>query len=404
MNPESVGQAAFLASENGVARVQEALAELDLDAWLLYEFRGQNWISESLLGVEATTRRAFILIPREGEPRGLVHAIEGSHWQHWPWPTERYAGWQEMEEKLETLLRDVGRTAAEISPGDAVPTVDLLPHGVVQLLEERGGTLVSSGDLVSAFFSVWSQEQLRAHREAAEVVARVARGAFRRAADAVRAGRPTTEGALSDWIRSALGEGGLTVDVDTHVAVGPKAADPHYAPRGAGETVESGEVLLIDLWGRTDDRAVCADQTWMGILAGSVPDRVQEIWEAVRDARDAAVDFLRERHRAEEEVRGYEVDDVSRAVLRDRGFGEYFIHRTGHSIDRKLHGSGPNLDNLESRDDRRLIRGVGFSVEPGVYIPDEVGVRSEINVHWGPDGPEVTPAEPQDRIFRLLDD
>lgn len=394
----------FLTSESGVSRVQEALAELDLDAWLLYEFRGQNWISEALLGVEATTRRAFILIPREGEPRGLIHAIEGSHWRHWPWPTESYAGWREMEEKLERLVGGVGRVAAEVSPGDAVPTVDLVPHGVVQLLESRGSTLVSSGDLVTAFFSVWSAEQLLAHREAAEVVATVARKAFRRAADAVRAGRPTTEGALSEWIRAALRDGGLTVDVDTHVAVGPRAADPHYAPSGAGETISAGEVLLVDLWGRTDDSAVCADQTWMGILADSVPGRVQRIWEAVRDARDGAVDFLRQRHRAGMDVRGYEVDDIARGVIRDRGFGEYFIHRTGHSIDRKLHGSGPNLDNLESRDDRRLLRGVGFSVEPGVYLPDDVGIRSEINVHWGPDGPEVTPREPQDQIFRLLDD
>jgi len=124
----------------------------------------------------------------------------------------------------------------------------------------------------------------------------------------------------------------------------------------------------------------------------------------VRDARDAAVTFLRERFESGEEVRGFEVDDVSRGVITDRGYGEYFVHRTGHSIDKDLHGSGPNLDNLESRDDRRLLPGVAFSIEPGIYLTDDIGVRSEINVYWGPDGPEVTPSEIQTEVFVLLDD
>jgi len=196
----------------------------------------------------------------------------------------------------------------------------------------------------------------------------------------------------------------VTVDVDTHVAIGVTAADPHYAPDGEGETIERGDLLLIDLWGRTSERAVSADQTWMGMMDDHVPDRVREVWSAVSEARDAAVRFLRERFGDERDVRGYEVDDVARAVIDERGFGEYFIHRTGHSIDTRLHGSGPNLDNLESRDDRRLIEGVGFSVEPGVYIPGEIGVRSEINVHYGASGPEVTPSEPQRDVFVLLDD
>lgn len=395
---------AILTEPDGVARVQEAIDDLDLDGWLLYEFRGQNWISEALLGVSDTTRRSFVLVPREGEPRALIHAIEGSHWRGFPWPRKQYAGWREMEAELKELMSGGGRLAMEVSPRSAVPTVDLVPSGIVELVEEAGGTPVSSGDLVTTFFSTWNDEQLQEHRKAAEVVAAVAKEAFHRAADAVRAGEPATEGALSAWIRGALAERGVTVDVDTHVAVGPKAADPHYAPDGEGEIIERGQVLLIDLWGRTSETAVSADQTWMGILAPSVPDRVQEIWEAVRDARDAGVEFLEERHAAGEEVRGYEVDDVCRGVIDERGYGDAFFHRTGHSIDTKLHGSGPNLDNLESRDERRLVEGVGFSVEPGVYLADDVGVRSEINVHYGADGPEVTPSEIQREMFCLLDD
>ena len=387
-----------------VREVQAFLREEGLDGWLLYEFRGQNWISARLLGVEDTTRRAFVLVPREGEPRALVHAIEGSHWRGWPWGTARYAGWREMETELASLLEGRTRVAMEVSAGDAVPTVDLLPKGVFDLVAEAGCEPVSSGDLVTLFFSVWSDEQLAAHREAAETVAAVAKDAFAEAARAIREGAPTTEGALSDWIRRALRDRGVTVDVDTHVAVGAGAADPHYAPAGAGETIVRDQLLLIDLWGRTSERAVCADQTWMGMMAGSVPDRAREIWEAVRDARDAAVDFLRDGHGEGRTIRGREVDDVSRGVIEERGWGEFFIHRTGHSIDTKLHGSGPNLDNLESRDERRLVPGVGFSIEPGIYMPGDIGVRSEINVHYGVDGPEVTPREPQRDVLLLLDD
>ncbi|HSG47684.1 MAG TPA: M24 family metallopeptidase [Longimicrobiales bacterium] len=385
----------LLVSPEGVARVQAALAQMELDGWLLYEFRGQNWISAALLGTGWTSRRSYILIPRSGEPRGLIHAIEASSWRHWPWPVERYAGWREMEDKLAALLDGCARVALETSPGAAVPTVDLVPAGTVELVRNAGVEPVSSGDLVSAFFSAWTPDQLVDHRRTAEIIAQVARDAFQEAGRAIREGTPHTEGSLTRWILECMRAGGVTVEPDTHVAVGRTAADPHYAPAGDGETIAAGELLLIDLWGRSGDDRVFADQTWMGVMGTTPPGRSREIWEIVRDARDAGVAFLQERAAAGEAVRGYEVDDVCRQVIADAGFGEYFIHRTGHSMDLKLHGSGPNLDNLETRDDRVLIPGVGFSVEPGIYIPGEVGVRSEINVHFGEDGPEVTPGSAQ---------
>ncbi len=187
------------------------------------------------------------------------------------------------------------------------------------------------------------------------------------------------------------------------MAIGPNAADPHYDPRDAGALIVEGEVLLIDLWGKQTEGGVPADQTWMGILANSVPERVQTIWEAVRDSREAGIEFLRACHAEGREVRGFEVDDVCREFLVEAGFGDFFVHRTGHSMDLELHGSGPNLDNLETRDDRLLVPGVGFSIEPGVYLANDVGIRSEINVHFGADGPEVTPRERQDEILLLLD-
>ena len=372
---------------------------MDLDGWLLYDFHEQNPIARELLGLEWTTRRGFALIPRSGTPRALIHAIEGSSWRHWPWDATRYAGWREMEESLAGLLDGAVRVAMEVSPRDSVPTLDRVPSGVVELIREIGAEPVSSGDLVSRFYSAWSPAGLETHRTAAVVVQEVAAEAFRRAADGVERGSFLDEGELSRWIRSELGERGLTDQVDCIVAVGPRAADPHYEPGEAGETIGPDTLLLIDLWGATGPGAVPADQTWMGYLGAEVPDEIQAVWEAVRDARKAAVAFLRERHAAGREVAAYEVDDVSRGVLEERGYGEYFVHRTGHSIDTELHGSGPNLDNLESRDDRTLIEGVGFSIEPGVYIPDRIGVRSEVNVHWGPDGPEVTTPDPQEEIF-----
>jgi Xaa-Pro aminopeptidase len=400
----STRSASALLTEEGIARVQDALAERGLDGWLLFEFRGQNWISAALLGPGHTTRRAWVLIPRQGEPRALVHAIEGSAWRHWPFAIDRYAGWREMEEKLARLLAGHRRLAMEVSARSAVPSVDAVPAGALELVRSLGAEPVSSSELVSTFHSVWSDEQLADHRRAAGVVAEVGRAALAEAADAIRRGRPTTEGALSRWILERLRAGGVSADADTHVAVGAGAADPHYAPAGEGEAIEAGAVLMVDLWGRTGGESVFADQTWMGFLGGALPGRVGDVWRVVRDARDAAVELLRARHRAGAEVRGYEVDDAARGVVQQRGFGPFFVHRTGHSIDALLHGSGPNLDNLETRDDRLLVRGVGFSVEPGVYLPGEFGIRSEINVHWGDGGPEVTPLVPQDEMLLLLDE
>lgn len=393
----------LLADEAGVRPVQEELREQGLDGWLLYEFHGINPVAVELLGLGKTTRRAFVLIPSEGPPVALIHAIEASAWRHWPFERRVYSGWTELDERLPALLEGRQRLATEVSPGGAVPTLDYLPAGIASVLLAMGVELSSSGNLVSRFHSAWTERQLADHRMAAEIVAGVARAAFERAAGAVKRGSPTSEGVLSDWIREQLRDAGLVDQMDCIVAIGRTAADPHYAPDGPGETIGRGDLLLIDLWGAFSG-SVAADQTWMGFLGPELDARTAEVWEAVRDARDAALDFLRERFEAGEDVRGFEVDRVARTLIAERGFGEHFVHRTGHSIDTELHGTGPNLDDLETRDDRLLVPGVGFSVEPGVYVPGEIGVRAEVNVHWGTDGPEVTPSEVQREIFLLLDD
>jgi len=390
-----------LAGREGVARIQAALREASLDGWLLYEFHGHNPVATSMLRLGHTTRRSFTLIPADSDPVALVHQIESSAWRDWPWETRRYSGWREMEEGLSRLLSSCRTVAMEVSPRSSVPTLDLVPSGIVELVAGCGVRITSSGDLVTRFHACWTPRQLEVHRKTAGMLARVAREAFERAAAAVDGGDPTTEGALSRWILETLASRGVAADADCIVAVGPRASDPHYAPEGSGEIIEEGSILLIDLWGRPDPGQVFGDQTWMGSLGSELSDEVDEIWTVVRDARDAVLEFLERSYEEGREVRGREADDVARKLVSERGFGEYFVHRTGHSIDTELHGSGPNLDNLETRDERVLVPGVGFSVEPGVYVPGRLGVRSEVNVHWGDDGPEVTPAEPQQEIFLL---
>lgn len=380
--------------------VQAALRDASLDGWLLFDFHGLNPIAAGLIGLEGfTTRRAFAWIPATGIPVALSHAIEQGPWQHWPreWRTVQYSGWRALEGMLAELVAGK-RVAMEYSPGDAVPYLDRVPAGVIEMIGAAGATIVSSADLVTAFYAVWSDAHRASHERAAEAIARIAGDAMRLAGERARSS-PMTEFELRQWILQRFAAEGLETDHGPIVAIGPNAANAHYEPQSRDSArIEDGAILLIDLWAREKD-GVFADQTWMGSL-GSPADRAVTVWTAVRDARDAAIDFLRERLAAGQPVRGADVDDAARAVIERRGFGELFIHRTGHSIDpRELHGSGPHLDNLETREQRVLISGVGFSIEPGVYVPGEIGVRSEVNAFV--DGREllVTPRDYQRELM-----
>lgn len=381
-------------------RLQERIAESGADGWLLYDFKDQNPLAHSLLGLGKTTRRAFALYPIEGEPRLLRHAIEASSWREWPWGQVTYSGWKELEEALPEFLAGCGTVAMECSPRNAVPTIDRVSSGVIELVRASGVDPVSSGDLVTQYFSRWPAGGLESHRRAAVVVREVAHGAFDFAASAVRAGSPATESDLMEWIENGLRRGGVTEQVGCIGALGRTASDPHYHPGGKGERITNDSLVLIDLWG-TEPDGIPADQTWMGWIGGAPDDRSVEVWTAVRDARDRAIELLHERARSGEDVRGWEVDRVARDHLAERGLAEWFVHRLGHSMDRDLHGSGPNLDDLETRDDRRILPGTGFSIEPGVYIPGEIGVRSEVNVYWSENGPEITPGEIQRQLLIL---
>lgn len=384
-------------------RIQRELQAAGLDGWLLWDFHGANPIAGQLLGLPVLTRRYFVLLPAEGRPLALTHRIEQQPWENWPGEKRVYLSWRELDAGLAEMLAGRQRVAMEYVPGDAVPYVDRAPAGVVELVRAAGPEIVSSADLVSTFYSRWSPEQQASHRRAAVHVAETAQAALRRVGEHVRRGQSITEWELREWVCNRLAERGLAIGVDSIVAVGANAANPHYHPTAEEHReIREGDLLLLDLWGKESEEAIYADQTWMAYVGEEAPERLREIFAAVRDGRDAAVELLRERWSAGEPTNGYEVDDAVRGVIAGRGFGDRFLHRTGHSIDRELHGSGPNLDNLETRDTRRLIPGVGFSVEPGIYLSGDVGFRSEINVFLGPDGPEVTPPEPQRAIYPIL--
>ncbi|MDP9204758.1 MAG: Xaa-Pro peptidase family protein [Gemmatimonadota bacterium] len=381
--------------------LQAALDKAGLDGWLLYDFHGLNPVAVGMLELPGmTTRRFFVYIPRNGSPVAITHAIEQGPWLGWPaeWRKEKYSSWRTLESLLAGLVSGK-RLAMEYSPGDAVPYLDRVPAGVIEMVRNAGATVVSSADLVSAFYAVWSDDQRASHERAARAVSTIGQEAIRLAGSRADSAAPLTEHSLQKWIKERFESGGLETDHGPIVATGPNAANPHYEPTAqSSATINRGDILLVDLWAR-EKNGVFADQTWMGSL-GAPSERDNTIWLAVRDARDAAISLLRERLNAHKPVRGGEVDDAARAVITKRGYGDYFIHRTGHSIDpRDLHGSGPHIDNLETREERALIPGVGFSIEPGIYLSGDVGMRSEVNGFVGADGLLITPSDYQKELL-----
>jgi Xaa-Pro aminopeptidase len=375
------------------------LREIGADGWLLYDFRGVNPVANRVLGIQGMgTRRFFVLLPRTGRPVAVAHRIELAAFAGFPGEVRPYAAWRELHAQLGPLV--AGKALAmEVSPRDAVPYLDRVPHGVVQLLEGFGARIVPSAPLVTRFAARWSPEELAGHRRAAEAIAAIAQETLRWAGSDVARGAEVRETAVQQRVLDAFARAGLVTDHPPIVGFQANAANPHYEPQvGADRRLAPGEVMLLDLWAGPARGTVFADQTWMG-FAGRAPDaEARRVWETVRAARDAAVARLRNGW-GKQPVSGADLDDAARGVIQSAGYGDYFVHRTGHSIDRDLHGSGPHLDNFETADDRTLLAGVGFSVEPGIYLTGRFGIRSEINVFLQETGPEVTPREPQQDLL-----
>jgi Xaa-Pro aminopeptidase len=372
-----------------VAAVQSALRADHLDAWLLYDFRGINPIAVNVTAVDRqgghlATRRWYYLIPATGEPRKLVHAIEKNSLAHLPGTTEQYAGRDRLEAGLRNLLRGVKRVAMEYSPGCAIPYVSRVDAGTIELVRQSGADVVSSGDLIQRFSAVWDAAAITTHVEASAKLYRVKDRAFEAAARRLRDGVATTEYDIQQLMMGWFRDEGLVTDSDVNVSAQENAGNPHYLPTAASHrAIRKDEILLLDLWGKLDrPGAVFADITWMGFTGGGVPKRFADAFAAIARARDAASSLVQHAAREGREIRGWEVDRAASTVLREAGYADKILHRTGHSLGETVHGNGVNMDDYETHDDRRLLPGTGFTIEPGVYF-DDFGVRTEINMVVG---------------------
>lgn len=383
--------------------IQQHLKEEGLDGWLFFDHHQRDPLAYRILGLpqRAATRRWYYLIPANGEPRGLVHRIEASVLEGLPGSVARYSSWAEQVEGLRRLLEGCRRIAMQYSPQCAIPYVSMVDAGTVELVRGAGVEVVSSADLVQYFEARWTPVNLERHLEAGRKIDELRRDAFRLVSDCLRNGRRVTEFDVKRFILDGFKQAGLTTDHGPIVAVNENCSNPHYEPeQDAHREIRRGDVLLIDMWAKTDaPGGVYYDITWTGFCGSEPPGEVVKVFEVVREARDRAVKTVQEAVSAGRELRGYEVDDAARGFIREQGYGEYFVHRTGHSIGTEVHGAGANMDNLETHDERRVIPWTCFSVEPGIYLP-KFGIRSEVNVFVGEDGARVT-GEIQQRLVTL---
>lgn len=378
-----------------IEAVQRALVEEQLDGWLLYDFQGSNPIASRLVGLASSgkmaTRRWYYYIPAKGAPRGLVHAIERHNLDDMPGEKHVYAGREQLASGLRHLLDGVGRVAMEYSPGNAIPYVSRVDAGTIETVRECGVTVVSSGDLAQRFEAIWTAEALETHLAASERLYRIKDRAFDMIRQRMATGASVTEidvqEAMLEWFR----EEDLVAGSPPNVSAQENAGNPHYqATRAVYRAIRPNEGVLIDLWGKLPVAgAVYADITWMGFTGTSVPGEFGAAFAAARDGRDAAVALVQSAVRDGRELRGFEVDRACRAVVEAAGFGAGFVHRTGHSLGENVHGDGVHMDDYETHDDRRLLPGTGFTIEPGVYT-DRYGVRTEINMFVGEREARVT--------------
>lgn len=369
-----------------VEAIQRSLVAEGLDGWLLYDFHGSNPIAARMAGLmngpHMTTRRWYYLIPASGEPRALVHAIERHNLDHLPGEKVVYAGREQLEAGLSAILRGQRRVAMEYSPGCAIPYLSRLDAGTAEHLRARGLEVFSSGNLVQRFEATWTPAQFETHLRAAAALYRIKDRAFDTAAAALKTGTRLTEYALQQQMAGWFLEEGLVSDSAPVVAVGPHAGNPHYLPDAEHTgTVDRDAVLLLDLWGKLrQPDAVYADITWVGMTSTQVPAEVADAFAAIAAARDAAAALVDDAARHGRDLRGFEVDRQARRVLQEAGYGEAILHRTGHSLGESVHGNGVHMDDYETHDDRLVLPGAGFTIEPGLYF-DAFGVRTEINVY-----------------------
>jgi len=371
---------------------QSFLRQAKIDAWLVYDFRGSNPAFRHLLDQSrAATRRAFLVIRPAGEPILLTHPVDQAAFRSVPYPRRFYRGWVEMRATLKELLGEVRVLALEYSREGSLPAAASVDAGTVELLRSWGHEIVSSADLFQVSAAAWDDAALDSHRRASALVAEVKDAAFDHVRGAIRRGGTVGEYELQQFILAGFAARGLeTTDVPIVQANG-HSGDLYYEPAAESSApIGRGDWLLIDIWARLPGRQnVFADIAWVAFGGEEAPARHRAIFEIVREARDKAVSHLQACWRRGEVAQGWQIDEVARGHIAAAGYGENFLHRTGHSIGYEVHGNGVNIDNLETRDQRAIIPGVCFSIEPGVYLPD-FGIRSEIDMFVSDLRAEVT--------------
>lgn len=386
-----------------IAKVQELLKEEKAEGWLIYDFRGCNDLAYSFLEIPSSfffTRRFFYWIPQEGEPIKLVHRIESSHLDHLPGEKWEYSTWQEMEAAVEKMLSRSYTVLMEYSRRGALPYLSKVDAGTADIVREFGVEIKSSANVLSHFVGIWSNEQVKLHLEAARALEEIVNEALSYAQESLSSGKVLNECELQAFLIEGLEKRDLETEHPPIVAVGPHAADPHYSPNEKQALeLKLGQVLLIDIWAKKiAPHSVYADITRMAHL-GAPSERAQQVFKVVREAQKQALSLVRERFGKGEKIEGWEVDELCRSYITQEGFGEYFTHRTGHNIDQQDHGPGAHLDNFETQDVRALLPKTCFSIEPGIYLPGELGVRLECDVYIHDEGQVIVTGGEQETLM-----
>jgi Xaa-Pro dipeptidase len=373
--------------------IQAALREHQIDAWLFYDHHRRDPIAYRVLGLPDTlmvTRRWFYLIPAQGDPVKLVHKIEAGHLDSLPGAKHKYAGWQELFDNIKAILGNYRNIAMQYSPNNSVFTISLVDAGTVEIVRGMGKNVVSSADLVAQFEATFTDEQVQTHFAARDAIDTITASAFQEIGRRARNGG-TNEYAMQQWFMEAFRRENLVTDDPPIVAVNANSGNPHYEPHGEGSApIREGDFVLLDVWAKKNTPgAVYYDITWTGFVGKAPSDKQREIFQIVRDARDAGVKTVLDASAAGQRIAGWQVDRATRDHIRRAGYGDYFIHRTGHSIGTEVHANGANMDDLEIHDERQILPNSCFSIEPGIYLP-EFGVRSEVNILVRPNRAEVT--------------
>ncbi len=387
-----------------VETIQEALRQEHLDGWLFFDHHRRDPLAYKVLQFEPggiLSRRWYYFIPAHGEAKGLVHRIESHTLDALPGEKIAYSDWEGQRQGIATLLKGARRVAMQYSPDCAVPYVSMVDGGTIELVRSTGVEIASSANLVQYFEARWNQDQLDSHLAAGKLVDEIRRNAFLLIGERIRSRQPITEWEVQSFITRQFAMNGLFTDHGPNVSVNANASNPHYEPQqDSSATIASGDSILIDLWAKLErPNSVYYDITWVGFAGDNPPSDLQNVFTVVRDGRDAAIRRVQKTVENGEELFGYQVDDAARSHIRERGYADYFFHRTGHSIGTEVHGNGANMDNLETHDDRRVIPWTCFSIEPGVYLP-AFGVRSEVNMFVGDRSARVT-GEIQRELVRV---